>query len=126
MSRLSLLPLLLVLGAPAFAKPHPIPCDDLWSAVSETLGNQGNYTILVSAESQRKASFIVVGSLYPAVGVVSLKPEQDGCELEIRIGFTGNDDGYTLRSRVNRALSKRRAAKVVKASPPAPTSGAGG
>jgi hypothetical protein len=121
MSRLSLLSLLLVLATPAFAKPHPLPCSDLWSAVTDTLGNQANYSIIATEDEQMKASFIVVGSLYPGRGVVSLKPKKDGCELEINMGFTGIDDEFALRSRVNRALTKKKAAK-----PPSPSTGAGG
>ena len=37
MSRFSLLPLVLVLAAPAFAKPVPVSCSDLWSALTDTL-----------------------------------------------------------------------------------------
>jgi hypothetical protein len=113
MSRFSLLSsLLLVLAAPAFAKPSPVPCSDLWSAVTETLGNPGNYAILSISEKQMKASFIVIGALYPANNYVSLKPKQGGgCDLQVRMGFTGLDDGFALRRRVNRALTKQKAAK---------------
>jgi hypothetical protein len=110
MSRLSLLSLFLALAAPAFAKPYPLPCSDLWSAVTDTLGDPGNYTIVAIDNEQMKASFIVVGSLYPVGNTVFLKPKGNGCELETRMGFTGNDDGATLRSRVNRAVAKRKAA----------------
>ena len=122
MSRFSLLPLLLVLVAPAFAKPVPVSCSDLYSAVTETLGNPGNYAILSVSEKQMKASFIVLGAVFPANNYLSLKPKHDGCDLQVRMGFTGNDDGYALRRRVNRALTKMRAAKP---SPPADTAIAG-
>jgi hypothetical protein len=103
--------LLLVLTTPAFAKHHPIPCSDLWSAVTDTLGNAGNYKIVATDYEQRKASFIVVGALYPGINALFLKPQDNGCELQIKMGFTGNDDESTLRGRVNRALAKLRAAK---------------
>ena len=45
MSKLSILPLLFFLATPAFAKSHPLPCNDLWSAVTDTLGNPGHYKI---------------------------------------------------------------------------------
>jgi hypothetical protein len=112
MSRLSLLSLFLALAAPAVAKPYPLPCSDLWNAVTDTLGNPGNYTIVAIDNEHMKASFIVVGSLYPAGNSVFLKAKGDGCELETRMGFTGNDDGFALRSRVNRALAKRKAANL--------------
>jgi hypothetical protein len=110
MSRSFLLFLLLVLAAPAFAKSRPLPCSDLWSAVTDTLGNQGNYSIIATNDEQMKASFIIVGSLYPGRGVVSLKPRKDNCELQINMGFTGNDDEFTFRRRVNHALTKKKAA----------------
>jgi hypothetical protein len=122
MSRLSLLPLLLVFAAPVFAKPYPLPCKDLWSAVTDTLSNPGNYKIIGTDDEQMKASFIVVGALYPGMNAVFLRPKDNGCELQIKMSFTGNDDEGALRSRVNHTIAKRKAAKPV---PPAPTAGAG-
>jgi hypothetical protein len=113
--------LLLVLTTPAFAKPYPPPCSDLWSAVTDTLGNAGNYKILATDNEQMKASFIVVGALFPGIHAAFVKPRANGCELEVKMGFTGNDDESALRGRVNRALAKRRAAKP---SPPASSTGA--
>jgi hypothetical protein len=103
--------LLLGLTTPAFAKPYPIPCGDLWSAVTDTLANAGNYKIVATDYEQMKSSFIVVGALYPGMNAIFLKPKGDGCELEIKMSFTGNDDESALRGRVNRAIAKRRAAK---------------
>jgi len=110
MFRLLPLSLLIVLAAPAFAKPYPLPCSELWSAVADTLDNPGNYTIVAIDKEQMKASFVVVGALYPVSNAVFLKPKGNGCDLETRMGFTGNDDGGTFRSRVNRAVAKRKAA----------------
>jgi hypothetical protein len=112
--------LLLFLAAPAFAKPYPAPCSDLWSAVTDTLGNAGNYKIVATDTEEMKASFIVVGALYPGVNALFLKPKGNGCELQIKMGFTGNDDESALRGRVNHALTKLRAAK-----PSAPAKPAG-
>jgi len=112
--------LLLVLSAPAFAKPYPVPCSDLWSAVTDTLGNAGNYKIVASDTEEMKASFIVVGALYPGINALFLKPQGNGCELQIKMGFTGNDDESALRGRVNRAINKLKAAK-----PSAPAKPAG-
>jgi len=102
--------LLLALATPAFAKPYPIPCSDLWSAVTDTLGNQGNYKIVATDYEEMKSSFIVVGALYPGVNALFLKPQGNGCGLQVKRGFTGNDDESALRGRVNRALAKRKAA----------------
>jgi hypothetical protein len=112
--------LLLGLATPTFAKSHPIPCDDLWNAVADTLANAGNYKIVATDYEQMKSSFIVVGALYPGINAIFLKPKGEGCELQIKMGFTGNDDESALRGRVNRAIAKQRAAKQ---SPPAYSTG---
>jgi hypothetical protein len=122
MYRLSLLSLLLVLSVPAFAKPYPLPCTDLWSGVTDALGNTGNYKIVASDGVQMRASFIVIGALYPGINAVFLKSRDNGCDLQIKMGFTGNDDESALRSRVNRALAKRKAART--SAPPVTTTGA--
>jgi len=126
MSRSSLLSLAFLLAAPAFAKPYPLPCSDLWSAVTDALGNTGNYKIIAADDEQMKASFIVIGALYPGINALNLKPRDNGCDLQIRMGFTGNDDEGALRSRVNHAVAKRKAAKPAPPAPvPAPAAGAG-
>jgi hypothetical protein len=119
MSRFSLLSLFLLLPAPAFAKPYPLPCREVWSAVTDTLGNMGNYRIIGTDNEQMRASFIVFGALYPGVHAVFLKPKGNGCELEVKMGFTGNDDEGALRNRVNRTLKR----KATKPAPPPLSSG---
>lgn len=111
--------LVLIFAFPAFAKSNsgkqPISCSDLWIAVSETLGNRGNYTVVASDPDRMRASFIVVGGLYSATNLVFLNPGKKNCELNVRMGFTGNDDESAFRGRVGRSLKKQRAAN-----PPAP------
>lgn len=121
MSKSLLLSLVFVLATPAFAKPYPLSCSDLWGPVTDVLSNQGNYKVIGADHENMKASFIVVGALFPGTNALYLKPKDNGCELKIQMGFTGNDDEGLLRSRVNHALSKRKAAKPT---PPAPTAGA--
>ena len=111
--------LLLVLTTPAFAKPYPVPCSDLWSAVTDTLGNAGNYKIVATDEDSMRAFFIVVGALYPGINALFLKPQVNGCELQIKMGFTGNDDESALRGRVNRALAKMKTVKQSTSAKPA-------
>ncbi len=121
MSRSPLLALLFLLAMPAFAKPYPLPCSDLWSAVTETLGSPGTYKIIAEDDEQMKASFIVVGSLYPGTHFASLKHKNNGCELQTRMAFTGNDEDYALRKRINHTIAKRKAAKPSPPAPSAPT-----
>lgn len=111
MARFPVFILLLVLTTPAFAKHYPPPCSDLWSALTDTLGNARDYEILASDSGHMKASFVVVGSLVPGTHAAFVKPLSNGCELEINMKFTGNDDESALRNRVERALVKRRKAK---------------
>jgi len=111
MARSPVFILLLVLTTPAFAKRYPPPCGDLWGALTSTLGNQRNYTILASDTDHMRASFVVVGSLFPATHAAHVKPRPNGCVLEINMNFTGNDDEYALRGRVDRTLAKQRKAK---------------
>jgi len=66
-----------------------------------------------------KASFIVVGALYPGINALFLKPQGNGCELQIKMGFTGNDDESAFRGRVNRALAKMKTAKQSTSAKPA-------
>lgn len=116
MARSLLLFLLFALTVPAFAKPRhakqPVSCRDLWTAVTETLGNAGNYTIAAINNEEMKANFSVVGALFPQMNMVRLKPRETGCDLQLRIGFTGNDDDGAFRSRVSRSLKKVNAAKA--------------
>lgn len=111
MARSPVFILLLVLATPAFAKHYPPPCGDLWGALTSTLGNQRNYKILASDSDRMKAVFVVVGSLFPATHAAFVKPRPNGCVLEINMNFTGNDDEYALRGRVDRVLAQQRKAK---------------
>lgn len=108
--------LVLVFDLPAFAKSHdtktPISCTDLWIAVTNTLHNAANYTVVGTDPEHMKASFVVVGSLYRAMNAVSLIPREKGCEMNVRMGFTGLDDQAAFRRRVGRSLKKLRAAKL--------------
>ncbi len=122
MSKLSILALLFFLAVPAFAKSHPLPCNDLWSAVTDTLGNPGHYKIIAADDEHMKASFIVVGSLFPGTHYVSLKRKDNGCELQIKMAFTGNDDDYAIRTRIHRSIAKQKAAKPSPLAPSAPQS----
>ena len=126
MLRFSFLALLFLLAMPAFAKPYPNPCNDLWSAVTDTLNNPGHYKIIAADDEQMKASFVVVGSLFPGTHFLSLKRKDNGCELQTRMAFTGTDEDYALRRRINHAVAKRKAAKPSPLAPSAPPSPAVG
>jgi hypothetical protein len=122
MFRVLLVALILTSATQAFAKPYQMPCNDVWNAVRDTLENKGNYRIVAMDSEQMRASFIVFGSLYPGVHAVFLKTRDNGCDMDVKMGFTGNDDEGAFRNRVNHVLAKRKAAKPT---PPAPITGAG-
>jgi hypothetical protein len=118
MSRFFAFLFLLVLTAPAFAKPRP-SCGELWSALTETLSKQDDYRIVATDSERMRASFVIVGSQVPGVHAAFLIPRATGCEMEVKINFTGIDDEFALRERVHHVLAKRR---IVKPSSPAASS----
>lgn len=117
MARSLLLILLFALTVAAYAKPRhekpAISCTDLWPAVTETLADASNYKIMAQNNEAMRANFIVVGALFPNANTVQLKPrDAAGCELQLRIGFTGADDEAAFRTRVKRTLRKLDAARA--------------
>ena len=102
------------LSIPAFARAPktPVPCSELWPAVKVTLANQKNYIVVATDDELMRANFIVKGALYPQLNLVRLKNKKNGCDLELRIGFTGADDEGAFRTRVHRAYKKMTAAGV--------------
>lgn len=106
--------LLFSLTIPAFAgtPKAPLPCSELWPAVKATLGNGKNYIVVAMDSEEMKANFVVKGALYPQMNLVQLKDKKKGCDLDLRIGFTGADDEGAFRTRVHRAYKKMTAAKV--------------
>ena len=114
--------LFLVPVFPAFGKPHndsyPVPCGDLWSAVSDTLGNAGNYSILATDDTEMKASFMAVGAQRKRVNSVSLNPKDSGCQLQVQFPDSGyaEDEEGVFKKRVGHSLARIQAAKP---SPPA-------
>ncbi|KAA6463294.1 hypothetical protein DYQ86_08240 [Acidobacteria bacterium AB60] len=105
---------LLSLALPAFAsgEKRPIPCEELWPAVSATLHNPRNYLAVAVDNEAMRANFVVTGALYPAMNLVELKPGKKGCDLRLHVGFTGADDQWAFRVRVAKALKKLEAAKA--------------
>ena len=124
MARSWLLILLFALAVPASPKPHkekqPVTCGDLWTAVRETLAHPGDYTVVALDNEDMRANFVVVGARYPQTNLVQLKPRNSGCDLQLRIGFTGIDDEGAFRNRVSRALKKLNAAKAAVHPDPGP------
>jgi hypothetical protein len=114
--------LFLVPSFAAFGKPHndsyPVACGDLWNAVSETLGNAGNYSILASDDTEMKASFTAVGAQRQRVNSVSLNSKESGCQLQVQFPDSGyaEDEEGVFKKRVGHSLARIEAGKP---SPPA-------
>lgn len=108
--------LMIVFAAPAMAKPkefYRVSCDDLWAAVTDTLGNPRNYGIIWQDDIGQRASFIVVGALAHYTEMVALKARDGGCAANADILELGpsNDDWRQFQHRVAKSLMKLQAAK---------------
>jgi hypothetical protein len=109
--------LMLAFAVPAFGKAHndtyPVPCSELWDAVTNTLGSAGDYTILATDESGMTASFLIVGSQRQRVNSLQLNAQDAGCALKVQIADSGFaiDDTGLFKKRVGRSLAKLEAAK---------------
>ena len=108
--------LVLVIAAPALAKPrdvYPVSCNDLWAAVKDTLGDTRNYGILSMNDIAQKASFIVVGNLTTYTDKVALTAGDGGCAMKATILEVGSDnpDWRQFHNRLAKSLAKLQAAK---------------
>jgi hypothetical protein len=131
--------LLLLTGAPGFAKTHtetyPVPCSVLWAAVKDTLRNSGKYGIIGIDNTEMTASFNIGGTLGgKRINSAVLTPKGDTCEMQIQTAYSGlaHNDAGDFKKRVDESLEKLKTAqpKDVKkpedapmsAKPSAPTS----
>jgi len=120
MSKLALVALFLLLSSlSALAKPpqhiYPVPCDQLWAAVSETLHNPSDFSILSMNDEAWKASFVVTGKLTYLTDHVSLTTADKGCAMTAIIVEIGSDDPdwRMFRNRLVKNLARMQAAKKV-------------
>ena len=117
--------LLLSVSFPALAKPkgdtYPVPCNQLWDAVTGTLGNPGNYTIMAKNDDEMTASFTIVGAPRVRMNTIALSPRDAGCEMKVTIPESGigNSEEGVFRSRVKKSLDKLNAVKPAEVAKPA-------
>lgn len=116
--------LLSALSLPTYAAPHnsrhATSCSDLWTAVIATLRTGNNYSAIAIDEEDMKVNFIVIGALFSTMNSAELKPHESGCQLQVRMGFTGNtDDEWAFRRRVHHSLERQQAAKPATPARPA-------
>jgi hypothetical protein len=115
---------LLVASLPALAKPadvYPVSCNQLWTAVKDTLDTPHNYSILSENDLSQRAAFVVVGKLVQYTDTVSLAPSGTGCAMKATLLEVGSDnaDWRQFHHRLAQALAKLQAAKP-KPDEPAP------
>jgi hypothetical protein len=121
--------MLLALALPAAGKTYkttyPMPCDELWPAVKDTLSHADNYKLLESDDAKMTASydvkhsahFSIAGAALQRTNHITLVAKGTGCEMQVVSNYSGwehNDQG-DFKTRVEEAYAKLKAAK-----PPAP------
>jgi hypothetical protein len=116
--------LLTLISVPAFAKSkddYPVSCDVLWTAVKDTLSNQGDYTILGMSDTGQNAAFLVVGERPAHTDRVALTSKDSGCSLTLAFVQIGaeNSNERGFRKHVAKSLAKIQAAKPAAAKPAA-------
>ena len=120
---------ILLLAVPSHAKTkelhsvkgiYPVSCDDLWSAVKETLRNHDNYGLGSLNDLDLRASFVVIGDLWVQTNRVALIEKGNGCEMKADVADIGaeNTNYRQFRGRVQRALARMLSAK--ERTPPEP------
>jgi hypothetical protein len=124
--------LLSTIALPVFSKTHKVPypnaCSEVWAAVKDTLGNAENYTIKLTDESKMTVSYSVkhsahvtiTGALRQRPNTVSLRPQRDGCGMEVESNYSGfeHNDAGDFTKRVNEALAKRKETTPAEAAKP--------
>ena len=90
-----------------------MPCDRLWVAVKDTLGNSKDFRVLSMYDESQQAAFIVVGNLTTFTDTVVLTQQEDGCQMKLRILQVGGDnsDERMFRNRLKKSMEKLQAAK---------------
>jgi hypothetical protein len=106
----------LIFSIPASAKTrevYPVSCKDLWTAVTDTVGDHRNYGIMFSDDDRQRASFVVVGTLVAYTHKVALAAKDNGCEMTAEFLQVGADDSEwrQFHKRVGRSLASLQAAK---------------
>jgi hypothetical protein len=114
-----------VVAWPVFGKTYkstyPVPCNELWAAVKDTLSNPQNYSVLESSDAEMKASYNVKhsvhvdisGAVLQRTNRVTLVPKGTGCEMQVVSNYSGwghNDQG-DFKKRVDENLAKPKAVK---------------
>jgi hypothetical protein len=114
----------LIVALPAFGKTYkstyPDPCNEVWSAVADTLSNPTNYNVTEKDDAKMTASYDVKhsahvnisGALLQRKNHVTLVSKGTGCEMQVVSNYSGwehNDQG-DFKTRVDESLAKLKGA----------------
>jgi hypothetical protein len=123
----------LALALPTFGKTYkstyPIPCNEVWGAVKDTLGNPESYDVVESDDTKMTASYNVKhavhanisGAVLQRTNKVTLVTTGKGCEMQVVSNFSGweHDDKGDFKKRVDEFLAKPKASVPPEAAKPA-------
>jgi hypothetical protein len=107
---------MLVVAAPAMGKSkdvYPVPCTDLWAAVTDPLNNPRDYAIISMNDVEQKVSFVVIGNLTVYTDKIALITKDGGCAMKetfLQVG-SDNSDWRQFHHRLDRSLARLQAAK---------------
>ncbi|HUM03948.1 MAG TPA: hypothetical protein VLT90_00710 [Terriglobales bacterium] len=123
------------LALPASAKTYkstyPLPCNELWPAVKDTLNNPANnYEVKVNDDGQMHAEYdvkhaahvTVTGVFTQRTNKVTLLPKGATCEMQVVSNFSGweHSDRGDFKKRVDESLVKLKNAPAAPPTEPAP------
>jgi len=110
---------LLALGK-TYKSTLPVPCNEVWAAVKETLGNPENYNVESSDDAKMTAAYHVKhtvhvnvsGAILQRTNHVTLIPKGATCEMDVVSNFSGweHNDREDFKKRVDEALAKAKGA----------------
>ncbi len=114
----------LTIALPAFGKTHkdtyPMPCNELWPAVQDTLSNPDNYAIQNKNDALMTASYnvkhaahvTITGALTQRTNQVTLVSKGTGCEMQVISNYSGfeHNDSGDFKTRVDQSLAKLKGA----------------
>src|ERR1035441_5385798 len=110
--------MLIALAVPALAKTYkntyPVTCNHVWSAVKETLSNEGNYKIQSSDDAQMTAVYQPKHSVHVDISGVLLLQRLNhvilvskgaGCEMQVVSNYSGwgHEDQGDFKKQIGRA-----------------------
>ena len=122
----------LAFAVPAFGKTYKnlysVPCNQVWDAVKDTLGNPQNYDVTSKDDAKMTADYDVKhaahvnisGALLQRKNHVTLVPKGANCEMQVVSNYSGweHSDRGDFKTRVDESLAKLNAAKTSEAPKP--------